>query len=499
MNRGLNKKSLTFTSVGIFLLLTSFCLAQHSESNIRLVFMEPDSTALNDEPPVYRIITDTNRLNIYMKWMDNEPARWAVKLYAEARNIMETRGTGQVEIPIYYVALVQGGNNAAIGFRLRDSSGIHSYPHVPYIKLAPEDWVFTTTFLHETGHVVLSVLNDGKEIPKREIASIPHSTAALTDRGTAFDEGFAIHLETLAARFSDDPVVRGRYHHNRYLFDAKSIQSEYHRQVSDLLTYSQTRTRYYDVAENSFAFCSAFKGPDYLRVQLEKSRDYSSVRSGDQLLQSEGFYASFFYSFLLRGNAAPTLDTVYQCQERMMRALATMFGSHQIDSESAFLLSFVESYVKLFPQEAPDIIAVLLELSHGVFVDIRASAIWKDHYLGALRLDLAERSNKEIQDALDRWRTEVLNDPKVLYSLLGPQIRCEVPGDSVRLVAFGEPSVLSFDVNTVEEGIIRMIPQITDDQVRSWLEQRDKKQYTDVADFKNRSGLSETILRRLKF
>lgn len=492
MSHGLNSKFLFISSIVI--LFTGISFAQPTK-NVRLIFMEPDAPAVNDEMPVYRIVTDTNRLTKYTKWIDNEPAQWAIRLYGEAKDVMDT--AGHVDIPTYYIALVEGGNNAAIGFSLHDNSGINSYPDVPYIKLAPEDWVITTTFLHETGHVVLYILNGRKEIPKREIASIPHSTAALTDRGTAFDEGFAIHLETLAARFSSDPIVRERYHHDRYLFGTSDIHSEYDRQVADLLTYSQSRARYQDVAENSFAFCSAFKGPDYFRVQLEKSRDYSSVRSPDQLLQSEGFYASFFYSFLLRGTA--TLDTVNQRQERMLRALAFMFGSHQIDSESPFLLYFVQSYMKLYPEEASEAVEVLLELSHGVFIDPQGATMWRNHYIGALRLDMAERSNKKIQNSLNGWRTEVMNDSNVLYSRLGPQIRCMVPEDSLMLVAFGENSVLSFDVNTVEEGIIRIIPDITDQEVDSWLMERDKRPYVDAADFKNRSGLSKGTLEQLKF
>lgn len=499
MNHIMNIKALLVISIVMTFLPNALCLAQYTKMGVRLLFIEAGSPAVNDEIPVYKIVTDTNRVKIYRKWMDNEPAQWAIRLYGEAIKTMDAQRARQGETPTYFIALVQGGNNAAIGFSLRDSSGIESYPHVPYIKLAPEDWIFTTTLLHETGHVVLYILNDGKEIPKREMACIPHSTAALTDRGTAFDEGFAIHLETLAARFSNDPVVRERYHHDRYLFGTTSIQSEYHRQVADLLTYSQSRARYYDVTENNFGFCSAFKGPDYLRVQLEKSRDYSCLRSADQLLQSEGFYASVFYSFLLRGSAVPALDTVIQRQGKMLRALALMFGSYQISSESPFLLYFTESYMRLYPQEAPDIIEVLLELSHGAFIDPQASTIWRDHYLRALRLDMSERNNKSISDSLSSWHTDALDDPRVLYSCLGPQIRCAVPEDSVQLIAFGEPSVLSFDVNTVEEGIIRMIPQITDDQVRSWLEQRDKKPYIDVADFRNRSGQSETVMKHLKF
>jgi len=500
MNHRRNAECFIITCIGLLMSMNTLCLARPTGNGVRVLFMEPDSATVRCEMPVYRLVTDTNRINAYRGWIDNEPAQWAIKLYGEASRIVEARRKMIEEVPAYHIALIQGGNEAAIGFCLRDNSGmIQSYPHVPYIKLAPEDWVFTTTFLHETGHVVLYLLNDGKEIPKSDLISIPHSTAALTDRGTAFDKGFAIHLETLASRFSNNSVVRERYHHDRYLFGIASIQSEYHRQVADLLTYSQSRARYHDVAENDFAFCSAFKGPDYLRVQLEKSRDYSCLRSADQLLQSEGFYASFFYSFLLRGSVVPTLDTVNPREDRMLRALAFMFGSYQISPQSPFLLWFTESYRKLYPQEAPDIIEALLELSHGVFVDQQASAIWRDHYLGALRLDMSERYNKSILDSLSRWRADALEDPRVLYSCLGPQIRCAVPEDSVKLVAFGDASVLSFDVNTVEEGVIRMIPQISDRQVRSWLKEREKLPYADVVDFKNRSGLSKTVLEHLMF
>jgi len=499
MNHRTNAGYLFITCVGLFISMNTWCLAQSMVNGVQILFMEPDTVTVGCEMPVYRLVTDTSRIKTYMEWLNNEPAHWAIKLYGEASRIMDARQKSE-QVPAYHIALIQGGNEAAVGFCIRDKSGtIQSYPLIPYIKLAPEDWVFTTTFLHETGHVVLSILNGGKTIPKQDISSIPHTTAALTDRGTAFDEGFAIHLETLAARFSNDPVVRERYHHDRYLFGTENIRSEYHRQVADLLTYSQSRTRYHNVIENEFAFCPAFKEPDYVRVQLEQSRDYACLRNADQLLQSEGFYASFFYSFLMQGNAVPTLDTVNRRHEKMLNALSFMFRSYQVNSESPFLLLFTESYIKLYPQEAHDIIDVLDELSHGAFVSPQASTIWREHYLGALRLDMSERNNKSLSDSLSRWRTNALSDPRILYSFLGPQIRCVVPEDSVKLVAFGDASVLSFDINTVEEGIIRMIPGISDEEVHSWMTERDNKPYSDVVDFKNRSGLSKTVLNHLKF
>jgi hypothetical protein len=362
--------------------------------------------------------------------LHNESARLALDLYAKAWAL--TPGGRRGDSPVYYVALVPAGNHAAVGMRLVEDSNPNDHARTPFVKLAPEDWVFSTTLLHETGHVILSMLNGGAVIPTREIAAISHTTAALTDRGTAFDEGFAIHLETLAAHFTSDDFLRERYHHQRFRFGVADGLGEYHRHAADLLSFSQTVARYHEVRENNFAFSPAYTGPDYLRVQLEKSRDFASLRDANQLLQSEGFYASFFFDLLLRGDATPTPEIVHARQQKMLVALSEMFATGAPKSDDPFLLLFVEAYQRTSPSDASEVIDVLLDLSHGVFVDHQAASLWRQHYLGALHLDLAERRNAQIEAARTRWRSEVARDPRVLYRYLGPQIRAEAIGPTVR-------------------------------------------------------------------
>jgi hypothetical protein len=100
----------------------------------------------------------------------------------------------------------------------------------------------------------------------------------------------------------------------------------------------------------------------------------------------------------------------------------------------------------------------LNDLSHGVFVDPGAGALWREHYMASLRLDLEHLNRDAINAARKRWREQVMADPQVLYSRIGPEIVCTVPAVSVRLVAFGEDAPLRFDVNTVQEGILRLVP-----------------------------------------
>ena len=377
-----------------------------------------------------------------------------------------------------------------MGFRI----GNKSFPDTSYIKLDPDKGAFKATLLHETGHMILAVLNGGKKIPQLGIASIPHTTAALTDRGTAFDEGFAIHLETLAAHYLNDPDIRTRYDHQNFQVGVPSMLGEYHRIAGDLLSYSQSAARYIDVRENHFAFSPAFKGPDYFRVQLEKSRDFTQLRDANQLLQSEGFYASFFFTHLVRGSHPTYDDVVSSRQTKMLEVLSKVLSESKVDGNSPFLLHFVETYMTVYPEEGKEVSDALLDLSHGVFVDKNAAKLWRDHYLGSLRLDFAETENQALESARKQWRTLVSSNPKVLYALLGPQVAVEIPKVSILLIAFEEPAPLAFDVNTVEEGIIRMVPEISDKQKELWITERQKKPFSDFNAFKTRCNLDEKVV-----
>jgi hypothetical protein len=484
--------------VCLIFIFSLFTIARAQDA-ARVVFMEPEEATAPGKASVYRIVTDSKRLDDYTRWMNNYSARLALDLYTRAWRTAESLDRQTPRQPVYYVALVKGGNHADIGFELRTASNIEPHPRTSYIKLDPQEWTFSNTFLHETGHVILSLLNKGDGIPKKDIASIPHTTSALTDRGTAFNEGFAIHLETLAAHTSSEPALVERYHHRRFSFGSPRIQGEYHRHAADLLSFAQTLARYTEVRENSYAFSPAFKGPDYLRVQLDKARDFSALRDANQLLQSEGFYATFFFGHLLRGEAPASNEVIKERQDRMLMVLARMFRSGAMDADSPFLLRFVETFMQVYPAESSEVVDVLMDLSRGVFVDAAARRMWRDHYLGALRLDMAERNNEQLEAARKRWKASVMKDARLLYSLVGPQVYCEVPARSVLLVAFGQSAPLSFDVNTVEEGVIRLIPAITGAEVESWISARGERPFADAEDFKKRASLSAQTVSSMKF
>jgi hypothetical protein len=479
----------------LWVCLMASCAAAAELPNV--VFLEPAgkvntaSAEIREIMPLYRRVTDASK---YEPWLQNESAQRALRLYAQAARIAAPGAT----VPDYYVALVPGGNHAAVGFRLETTSGVKEYPRTAYILLEAGPAWFETTMYHETGHVAMDMLAGGRRLDGLEVASIPHSTAALSDRTTAFSEGYAIHLETLAAHLARSEGLRWRYRHYSVGFgDAPYRQNEYYRGASDLTTFSQDMARYYDVRENHFAFESAFRGPDYLRVQLERARDFATVRDANQLLQSEGFYASFFFLFAMRGVDLPTEETVAQREEKMLRAMAAMFAAVKTDISTPWLLDLVTQYMRLFPEERAAIVDALNDLSHGVFVDSGAAELWREHYLASLRLDLAHLNRDAINAARKRWRERVLADPHALYSRIGPEIVCTVPAVTVRLVAFGEDAPLRFDVNTVQEGVLRLMPGISEEEIARWEAERAKAPFASDEDFRRRAALHATALAGL--
>lgn len=484
-------------------LLTAIVLAPYpvtglAQEPIGVTFVEPDDSAPAGRLTAYKAITDPERISRYRAWLDNESARWALDLYEQSLGLSGQRGLPGGRLTTYYVAIVPGGNYARVGFRLRDGDGWAEYGSTPYIILGPQDWRFATTFLHETGHVVLALLTGGREIPKQRVASIPHTTAALTDRGTAFDEGYAIHLETLIAHLTTETWLHNRYRHGQFLFgEQPGFLAEYFRGSADLLTFSQTVARYYEVRENTYAFQSAYTGADYLRVQLEKARNLAELRDANQLLQSEGFYASFFFGLLMRGRALPSADSVRARQVRMLTALAELLVQRPLDPDAPYLIGFLETYIRLYPAEASQAADVFLDLTRGVFLDPEAATLWRDHYLAALRLDRDGLRREQIAAARARWREELAADPDRARSRIGPQLACRVNDVSVQLVALGEPAALAFDLNTVQPGVLRLIPEIDEAGVESWLEARAEEPFTSVADFRARVRLPDGASQRV--
>ncbi|HUE00603.1 MAG TPA: hypothetical protein VMR62_13605 [Bryobacteraceae bacterium] len=176
-----------------------------------------------------------------------------------------------------------------------------------------------------------------------------------------------------------------------------------------------------------------------------------------------------------------------------------MFAATKTDISTPWLLALVTQYMRLFPDERAEIVDALNDLSHGVFVDPGAAALWREHYMASPRLDLEHLNRDAINATRKHWREQVLSDPRVLLSRIGPEIVSTVPAVKVRLVAFGEAAPLRFDVNTVQEAILPLIPGIAEEEIARWTAERAKAPFADAGDFRRRVGLQAATLASMKW
>ncbi|MCU0293580.1 MAG: general secretion pathway protein GspK [Thermoanaerobaculaceae bacterium] len=463
----------------------------------RFLFVEPDPSAAADPLPALRPVTDPARQERLRRWTTNEAASVAAEAYHQARLVVAGQLVGHAPEPLV-VAVMDGEASTDQGFRLLDQGTWRRFPLAPYVRLSEEESRWDTVLLHEAGHACLMLLASGRDLPGHRIASIPHATAALTDRTTAFSEGFATALETVLAQRAAAPAWRARYHHDELRFGVIArMLGEYFRPSGDLVGFSQSLARHQEVRDNRFAFVSAHTGPDYLRTQLDPARDLATLRDPNQLLQSEGFVASVFYGLLMRGPSPPA-EELYARLGKVMRALREVLTADTVRADTPLLLEAVRAHARLVAAGRGETFSILLDLSRGVLVDAEAAALWQRHYLAALRQDLDRLEVDAINAARRRWLEATLANPEILSIRLGPQLGCTVPAVTVSLPGMGVQAPLGFDLNTAEVGVLRCVPGMSDAEVGRWLAARQQAPFASFDDFRARVALRPVVLSGLE-
>lgn len=443
---------------------------------VELRFLEPAGEGAWVE------LADAGRAASLRALADNEPARFALALYATA---WELAPPAWPERPTLFIAVQPGGNYARTGLTFTDAAGERrELPALPYLILEESPGHFRGTLLHETGHVLHGLLVAGAEAGNDADAftPIPHSTAAVTDRRTAFNEGFAIHLEAINAHCGRDPETRAFYDRSAVVHgEARALDAEYYWPVRDLRTYAQTFSRYQRVRDGDFAFEPAIASADYLRLQLDPARDRRTLRTANALVASEGFVASVVFHIVARGGCS-SLDELVPRYRPVLAAL------RRAETEATALDG--APLVELVAALGAPAIDAFLDLSHGATIDPAAPALWQRLYDAALHLELDafRAASTEAEAARARWRAAAAADPTALARTLGPVVVITVPDVRVGLALFGDLQPLAFDANAAGPSMLALIPGITADQVAALVADRARAPFTDAADFTRRAA-----------
>lgn len=432
-----------------------------------------------DRASPWQPISDAARLAALRAGIANEPAQFALVLYALAWELAPPPPPAPAT-PTLFIGVEAGGNHAEVGLSLADGDGTIALPQLPYLRLADDRDTLRGTLLHETGHAVHALLArasaDGEAQADAGVTSIPHSVAAVTDRRTALAEGLAISLETIAAHCGRDPEVRAFYDHQALRHGPTGDKaSEYFFAARDLMTYAQTFARYQAVRDGAFGFAPAARG-DYLRGQLDPARDLRTLRDPGSLMAAEGFVASVLFQGIAADGCGVDLAALAPRYRALWQAIATAETTAG-PLDAAPLLDVVAAW-------GPPAIAAFLDLSHGATVDADAAAQWAALYDAALTVDVAARKRlmADGEPRRARWLADALADPTTLARRLGPVVPVVVAAVPVRLVAFGDAQPLRFDVNASGAALLGLVPGWDAAAVAAVLAERDRAPFASYAD-----------------
>lgn len=194
-----------------------------------------------------------------------------------------------------YLSTKDGGF-ARSGFWLREENRSR-YVAEPFVDLvvtveSVRNGDFEEIFAHELGHVflrrLLPRLPDG-------YSRTAHSSVSVTDYPTAFDEGFAIHFQAMVRRHTRNTALRDQ--------DAGLASKPF---LGYWASHLDRAMRIDGVRRNLFVQARrtmAGDGDAIVRHDQSPQFDLARLKTGQQMLASEGVIATLFYRWL-----APGLD-----------------------------------------------------------------------------------------------------------------------------------------------------------------------------------------------
>jgi hypothetical protein len=466
----------------------------------RIIWLEEtgDKPRQRGQLPVYRPIEPTDaRLKDYERWIDTEAARFARRLvYRAAQRFGTDPIFGE---PVLPVVITKGGNNPGFGLGIATPAGVETHAQLPYVILDPSPEFLGDTLLHESGHVVHTLAQHGRN-EGSSWAAFPHTTFATSDPLTALAEGYAIHFETLWGHFGAEPGKQAYYRRLAPSFDAgRGRNAEYFSPVNDLMNFAQVWSRYQAVRDGLPAFEGHIYPGGYPRTQMDPSRDRARLKTPNAMLASEGVAASVLFwtsaAIASERGARPGggLDQpgVADAEMVLLEALAAL-PPPDPETFRPDVIDVVQGLVRANPHAGDVAISRFVDITRGVTAHPAIREAWRSLYDAAIMLDLvtAKASIAKMDAERGDIVTQARRDVSTLRAGIGPIIPVQVKGAEFEMKALGEKLPIEFDLNGMSDAEMGLLPALNAEARARLTRERTRAPFASVADFASRTGFS---------
>ncbi|MBC7982921.1 MAG: hypothetical protein H7Y02_03610 [Candidatus Obscuribacterales bacterium] len=379
--------------------------------------------------------------------------------------------------PTYLLRSRQEGGFARHGFWLGSANNNlvwHADPYVDLVVDKPsiDEGSFEEDIAHELGHVLLRRL-----IPRlpNGFSRNAHSSLAITDYPTAFDEGFAIHFQGLARHLTQNAKLRALDAGLDFKPFLSFWQSNFDRSM-----------RLRGMRENLFVQQQL---PAALQVGDATSLfDLTHFKSGQQMLASEGVIATLFYHLSIRATDTPT--ALAERYKSLLASLRTL-NSQKLVSSTPLFMNLVQAHIQRAPESRAQWLSTVLDLTYGATAsNVVLRDMTKLSTLGQEgRAEEFANMLKQSRVALAALTTQVTRNPQRLGAALGPELW---------LAVNQKGGAVTINLNTAEKTSLINVLGFESSEADLLIADRSARgPFIDVADFAKRRDASPLIRKRL--
>ncbi len=181
-----------------------------------VVLMQPTGEIIDDLPEM-RIVEDSTELyKEVMHNIDNSFVDEFIDMYFIAQVYLNNNGDWDSIEPAYLALTTNQGGFAKFGFSLLFDNKHINKPRVPYIDITVGQATaslgklmsFSQLYPHEMGHVLFHLLSPEDTISNNTKNVDMHFFSIITDYSTAFNEGFAEHIENISRTFEKNEDIK---------------------------------------------------------------------------------------------------------------------------------------------------------------------------------------------------------------------------------------------------------------------------------------------------
>jgi hypothetical protein len=368
----------------------------------KVVLMHPTGEMVRGLPEMSLLADTTLSYQKVMAQIKNSFAGEFLDVYFLAQVYLKNKNKLKRIEPAYIALTSNQGGFAKFGFSLRDRDNHLFLPNTAYVDItesqatSPADKLmsFTQLYPHEMGHVLFRMLSREDSVNNNANSVNMHFFSIVTDYATAFNEGFAEHIENVSRKFEPNLKIK-----NGIYEDINNIGKS----MGPFLTgfkrdymwpvrlgyYKASMLYWYQKFEDYKRHMRAFSGdiryknavlslsnPEdgitYRNSGVELNRE--SPRNYVQMLATEGVVSAFltnlstgelprhylspsFYRQFLPDSTVlskPPGELFSPVENQFMKYIHVLHNDVVVNNSSnAQLTDFITGYMRAFPSEAP--------------------------------------------------------------------------------------------------------------------------------------------------